>query len=156
MPVVTDLYQSKYLKAADLAGMPKQVVIANATLETFQNEGESVRKVVLHFAGMKPMVINKTNWQILEGAWSNNTDNWLGKQIMLVPSSVSVKGQLHKTIRIEPLPAAAPVTVPQYTAEQLAQMQAALDAAKNAQGNATKQEPAAESGAPLNDGIPHM
>jgi hypothetical protein len=51
MPVVADLYSSKHLKPADLSGKPKTVTIIGVTVEPFQNDGDNVRKAVLHFDG---------------------------------------------------------------------------------------------------------
>ena len=44
MPVISDLYSSKYLKCADLLGKPMTATISGVTVEPFQNDGDNVRK----------------------------------------------------------------------------------------------------------------
>jgi hypothetical protein len=57
MPVIANLYDSKHLKCADLLGKPVTVTISDVTVEAFQNDGDNVRKAVLHFHGnaIKPL-----------------------------------------------------------------------------------------------------
>jgi hypothetical protein len=153
MPNASDLYASKYLKAADLGGVPKTVVIANSTLESFENDGEHVRKLVLHFAGMKSWPVNKTNYKTLSSVWGDNSDAWHGKSIILMPTTVNVKGSQVATIHCTPLVNTPAHIVPTYTPEQLAQMQAAMDAAK---GAPAKTKPASGGKPEFNDEIPHM
>ena len=76
MPVISDLYSSKHLKCADLGGKPVTVTIKDVSVEPFQNDGDNVRKAVLHFHGnvIKPLVVNKTNYVILAHAFGPNTD----------------------------------------------------------------------------------
>ena len=61
--------------------------ISDVTVEPFQNDGDNVRKAVLHFHGnvIKPLVVNKTNYVILAHAFGPNTDTWIGKQIVVCP-----------------------------------------------------------------------
>jgi hypothetical protein len=169
MPVIADLYSSKHLKCADLGGKPLTVTISDVSVEPFQNDGDNVRKAVLHFRGnvTKPLVVNKTNYVILAHAFGPNTDAWVGKQIVVCPSMTPFKGKMVETIRVEPLltpavPAVldggAPPSPPQslvngsgephYTPEEIARMEAAV-----LKHQAAKKETAGTS-APLNDEIP--
>jgi hypothetical protein len=86
MPVISDLYSSKHLKPADLGGKPMTVSIENVTVEPFQNDGDHVRKAVLHFVGnvIKPLVVNKTNYLILAQAFGPNTDACPGSRLSSV------------------------------------------------------------------------
>lgn len=133
MPVISDLYSSKHLKPADLDGKPVTVTIKDVTVETFQNDGENARKAVLHFDGnvIKPLVVNKTNYVILDHAFGPNTDMWIGKQIVVCPSMMPFKGKMVETIRVEPLlmratPAANGSGEQHYTPEEIARMEAAV------------------------------
>jgi hypothetical protein len=103
VPVIADLYSSKHL--IDLGGKPASVSIQGVTVETFQNDGDSVGKAVLHFNGnvIKPLVINKTNYLILSHAFGPNTDAWIGRQIIVSPSMTPFTGKMVETIRVEPL-----------------------------------------------------
>jgi hypothetical protein len=132
MPVISDLYSSKHLKPADLGGRPETVTVKEVTVEAFQNDGDNVRKAVLHFHGngTKPLVVNKTNYLILSHAFGPNTDMWVGKQIVVCPSMTPFKGKMVETIRVEPLltrtaPAVNGSGEPHYTPEEIARMEAA-------------------------------
>ena len=155
MPVISDLYSSKYLKCADLLGKPMTATISDVTVEPFQSDGDNVRKAVLHFHGnvIKPLVVNKTNYVILAHAFGPNTDTWIGKQIVVCPSMTPLKGKMVETIRIEPLltqavSAANGSGEPHYTSEEIARMEAAVS-----KHHAAKKDTAVAS-APLNDEIP--
>jgi hypothetical protein len=155
MPVISDLYSSKHSKPADLGGKPATVTIKEVTVEPFQNDGENVRKAVLHFEGsvIKPLVVNKTNYVILSHAFGANTDKWLGNQIVVCPSMTPFRGKMVETIRIEPLPTRVALAAngsgePDYTPEEIARMEAAV-----LKHQAGKKETTASSG-PLNDEIP--
>src|SRR5215469_5863267 len=88
MPVISELYSSKHLKPADLGGKPVTATIRDVTVDSFQNDGDNVRKAVLHFDGnpIKPLVVNKTNFVVLAHAFGPNTDAWIGRQIVVTPT----------------------------------------------------------------------
>jgi hypothetical protein len=149
------LYSSKHLKPADLGGKPVTVTIKDVTVESFQNDGDHVRKAVLHFEGnvIKPLIVNKTNYLILEHAFGPNTDAWIGKQNVVCPSMTPLKGKMVETIRIEPLLARTPPAVnasseQHYTPEEIARMEAAVMKHKTANSGTVL------TSAPLNDEIP--
>src|SRR5262249_25114106 len=64
-----ELFPSRYLRAADLQGNPRTVVINHVTHEDFKDDGITVKKTILHFngSGTAPVVVNKTNWKMLVG-----------------------------------------------------------------------------------------
>jgi hypothetical protein len=155
MPVISDLYASKHLKPADLGGRPATVTIKDVTVEVFQNDGDNVRKAVLQFEAnvIKPLVVNKTNYVILDHEFGPNTDMWAGKQIVVSPSMTLFKGKMVETIRVESLstriaPAVNGSGEPHYTPEEIARMEAAV-----LKHHAAKNETSVPS-APLNDEIP--
>jgi hypothetical protein len=155
MPVIANLYDSKHLKCADLLGKPVTVTISDVTVEAFQNDGDNVRKAVLHFHGnaIKPLVINKTNYLILAHAFGPNTDAWVKKQIVVCPSMTPFKGKMVETIRVEPLltpavPAVNGSGEPHYTPEEIARMEAAVMKHQAANSGTVL------SSAALNDEIP--
>ena len=69
--------------------------ISEVTVEAFQNDGDNVRKAVVHFHGnvIKPLVVNKTNYVILAHAFGPNTDAWVGKQIIRLAVHDAVQRQ---------------------------------------------------------------
>jgi hypothetical protein len=90
-----ELFPSKYLRAADLQGKPRTVVISHVTHESFKDDGVSVTKTILHFngSGTAPVVVNKTNWKMLVAITGEDDDeNWSGTAIELRSEKVSSKG----------------------------------------------------------------
>ena len=154
MPIPSELYSSKHLKPADLGGKLVTAAIQDVSVEAFPNDGENVRKAVLHFHGnvSKPLVVNKTNYLILAQTFGPNTDTWIGKQIVVSPSMTPFKGKMVETIRIEPLLTRAVPAVngskPHYTSEEIGRMNAAVSKHQAAQKEATA------TSAALNDEIP--
>ena len=81
-------YDSHYLKCTDLQNAPRRVVIASVTLEDLrQATGQRETKIVLSFVGkQKQLVANKTQARTLVDLFGDETDEWAGKAIMLLPS----------------------------------------------------------------------
>jgi hypothetical protein len=105
---MNDLFPSKYLRAADLQGKPRTVVIDHVTHEDFKDDGVTVKKTILHFKGngTAPVVCNKTNWKMLVAISGEDDDeNWAGQKIVLRSEKVSSKGgKIVDSIRIHEAP----------------------------------------------------
>ena len=101
-----DIFPSKYLKAADLAGKPVVVTITSADLEHLKNgSGEEQAKTVLSFAGgKKTLPLNMTNWDSVADICGDDTADWVGKRIELYPTTTTLKGEVKPCIRIRPPP----------------------------------------------------
>ena len=85
MPRVSDLKQSRFLTKNDVM-QPKLVTILSWSHENVAKEGaDPEMKYVLNFNELdKPLVLNTTNGQIIEGiTGSDDLDDWAGKQIVL-------------------------------------------------------------------------
>ena len=58
-----------------------------------EDVGDAERKPVLHFEGKnKGLVLNKTNSRVIAGAYSDDTDPWAGKPLVLFPAVVDFRG----------------------------------------------------------------
>ena len=104
---IDQLYPSRFLRCADLHGKPVRVVIDALKRENIGGEA----KVILSFAGgSKSLILNKTNARVVARALGNETDEWRGKSIVLMPTEVDFKGDLVPAIRVKavPQPTAAP------------------------------------------------
>jgi hypothetical protein len=98
-----DVFQSKYLKAADLDGNPITLTIASATLETLKNpKGEEQKKIVLGFRkAKKTLPPNLTNFEaVVDATGEDDTENWPGHKVELYPSEVQMGGKMVDCIRI--------------------------------------------------------
>src|SRR5262249_10808521 len=100
---VDDLFPSKYFKAeTDLGkeGAELRVTIANIDVEAVGREKE--RRPVLSFRdGIKPLILNKTNFTALQKILGRETSGWPGKQITLVAKTVEYGGGLTLGTRIK-------------------------------------------------------
>lgn len=96
---INDQFPSKYLKAADLNGGEAVVTIKDCVMETL---GED-RRPVLYFAGKeKGVVLNKTNATNISDAYGGDTDEWVGKKVVLYTAYVDFQGRSMEAIRIRP------------------------------------------------------
>jgi hypothetical protein len=105
---INEAFPSKYLKAADLQDREVAVVIGRVEMETIGTD----RRMLLYFNGKdKALVCNKTNATSIAKGYGQDTDNWVGKPIVLFPAHVDFKGESVEAIRIKIKPrtqAAAP------------------------------------------------
>lgn len=107
----SEVYASKVsLKAADLGTSRARVVIDGAELVKF-DEGE---KIVLAFRDKeKTLVLNKTNAGIIEEMLgSDDTDDWMGKSIVLYATKVDFQGKRVAAIRVSDDPRDYPKAKP--------------------------------------------
>lgn len=95
----TDVYPSKYLRAADLNGHEPVVTIDRVDMETLGDD----RKPVVYFKGKdKGVVLNKTNWNAIEEiAGEEDSDNWKGVKVKLIVVKVEFQGKRVPAIRID-------------------------------------------------------
>jgi hypothetical protein len=91
-------FPSKYVKAADLNGRPKQMTMTYAEREKFGN-GES--GLALHFQDEeKALILNKTNATVIRDAYGDDTENWRGRKITLYSEKVSYAGKVMDGVRV--------------------------------------------------------
>lgn len=96
---INDQFPSKFLKAADLNGGEAVVTIKDCIVESI---GEDKRPV-LYFAGKeKGVVLNKTNATNISDAYGGDTDEWVGKKVVLYTAYVDFQGRSMEAIRIRP------------------------------------------------------
>jgi len=99
----SDAFPKKYIKVDDLGGRKITAVIDRVEMEEVGDKD----KPVLYFENdsVKPLVLNNTNWSAIEEiAGSENTDDWSGVKILLVPAKTNYQGNRVPCIRIEAAP----------------------------------------------------
>lgn len=92
-------YQSKYLRADDLP-RPVEATIQAVLLETMydRREKDTIQRLVLAFTGKrKLLVLNKTRAAAMVVLAGDETDNWPGVVVRLLPTTQAGK----PTIAIE-------------------------------------------------------
>ena len=101
---VSELFPSKYLCPADLQGHAIRVTISaveRVKMKDPQTKQDNL-KAVLHFEGkQKGLVLNKTNaFAIADILGDDETDNWVGGQITLYTTQITIGGKKKDCIRI--------------------------------------------------------
>lgn len=98
-----DVYEGKWLKAEHLDEQPRLVTIAKVGDTEFQQkDGTKKRQIVLTFAEYdKPFGLNWTNAKkCAEICDSRDTDDWLGKKVVIYPTEVESFGETVEAIRM--------------------------------------------------------
>ncbi len=103
-----EAFPSNWLAAADLNGSAVKVTIASVEPVKI---GED-EKIGIKFIGKeKGIICNVTNWNAIEDAYGEESDDWIGKEIELYPTRVDLRGKLVDAIRVrtaaQPLPPSA-------------------------------------------------
>lgn len=95
------VFPSNYIKAGDLQGRDVTVTIRECKIEKL---GED-QKLVTYFAGKeKGLVTNRTNADRIAHYHGNDTDGWIGKQIILGTELVTFQGKTSEALRVKGLP----------------------------------------------------
>ena len=109
-----ELFPSKVQKADDYSlNEERTEVIRGVRVETMGNE----RKPVVHFNGAAPLVLNVTNGSTLNAAFGNDTDDWVGRSVVIYRTTTEFQGKVTPCLRlriakgaarqpVEPLPPA--------------------------------------------------
>jgi hypothetical protein len=96
---LTDIYPSKYLKAADLQGKETIAKILEVREEEIGMDKE--HKPILYFHGSnKGLVLNKTNALMIGDHYGDDTDDWQGKPVILYSAWVDFQGRSTQAIRV--------------------------------------------------------
>ena len=98
----SEMYPSKYLKAADLNGNAVKAIIERVELQDVVGQGkERDYKPVLFFQGkQKAIVLNKTNAQAIVDAYGEDTDDWKAKEVEVFPDKTPFQGKVVDCIRV--------------------------------------------------------
>jgi hypothetical protein len=109
MTTITDLFPSKYLKAAD-AEPALTLTIAKVTKETMKNrDGEDEIKPVISFTeSTKSMVLNATNAKVLAELYGETIESWTGQRVTLCSVEVDRSASFRK-------PCASALKPPKWT-----------------------------------------
>ena len=96
---ISTAFPSESLKAADLQGRNILVVIDRVEMRDIGDD----HKPVLFFQGKeKGVVLNKTNSNNVSVAYGDETDEWVGKEVVLFEAIVDFQGRSVPAIRIRP------------------------------------------------------
>ena len=98
------LFPSKYLRAADLKGKDVALVVASVSREDIQMiGGKKEPRVIVRFERTEKMfVANRTNAKTIKAAFGPYTVNWIGKTIVLYPTTTKFGRDDVECIRVRP------------------------------------------------------
>ena len=99
-----DALPGRYLSGDDLDG-EVVVTIDRVVMESFRDPRTRVetRKPVMYFQRAKRgLIVNRTNWRTVADLYGDESDNWTGKRIVLVPAMVDAYGKQTKAVRVRP------------------------------------------------------
>lgn len=101
MPLVSQVYQSRWLKAEDLHGKTVRVKIANVEVETVrQRDGEQTPKIAVSFVGARKLLLcNPTQARALAGMFGDDTDGWIEHEIGLTPDRLANGKETIKVVK---------------------------------------------------------
>lgn len=97
---ISSIYKSNsdYLKAEDIGQNMWTMTVATADVKEFDN-GD--RKIVLTFDDFdKVLPLNATNARAISDIYGKDTEQWIGKEIMLFTMPVDFQGKMVQAIRI--------------------------------------------------------
>lgn len=98
---INEAFPSKYLKAADLEEGGKHVTITSVVEEEVGRDREM--RPIMYFEGEeKGIVLNKTNATNIAKMYGYETEDWVGKRVLLGTAWVDFQGQSTESIRIYP------------------------------------------------------
>jgi len=96
---LNEIYPSKsdHLKAADLKGSSVKCVIESMDIAEFDNGN----KAVLKFKDKdKTLVLNKTNARKIGEYYGEDTDGWMGKEIVVYPDKTEFNNNMVDCLRV--------------------------------------------------------
>jgi hypothetical protein len=94
-------YPKRFLAAADVKERPRVAVISRLAKEEVGKGDEATEKWALFFEdGVKPIILNRTNWEILEDAFGDS-DDWPGHKVKIKCARTLFQGKMTDCIRLE-------------------------------------------------------
>lgn len=104
---LSEMFPSRYLAPQDLRGREVPVIIRGVEYDEMRDprSGKRISKPVVYFEKKtKGLVLNKTNaFAIGEIVGSEDTRDWLGREIVLYPTRTIVAGTERDCVRVKPL-----------------------------------------------------
>jgi hypothetical protein len=95
-----DAFPSKFLRSADVKTKPIVATVSHVEMQLIGQGQDQVKKPVLIFDDeTKPMILNRTNFEILEGILGDS-DNWSGNQVKISCGPVRFQGKTVDGLRI--------------------------------------------------------
>jgi hypothetical protein len=98
----SEAFPSRYLQTASVKAQPFTAVISGVTMEKVGQGVDQKTKPVLHLEGQRPMVLNKSNFDVLCNAFGDS-DEWNGHKVKVYTARVAYAGKMVDGLRVEPI-----------------------------------------------------
>ena len=94
-------FPSKWLSADDLGTREFTMTIRDVKVENMSPHGEQDNKPVIYFENAKKgLSLNVTNNQTLMGAFGHESNDWVGKEVILYAVDTQFKGRATRGVRV--------------------------------------------------------
>jgi hypothetical protein len=101
MVKISETFPSRFLKAPDLQGEDRKVVIQGVVNEKLGvGPDASLKPVVTYRGWIKVQPLNKSVSNFVAGALGDDSDNWIGKHVILYEATESFQGTPHQVVKI--------------------------------------------------------
>ena len=101
MPKMHQMFPSRWLAAADLEDQDRTYTITDVTQELIGQGEDQDHKWVVSFREVdKGLVLNKTNATSQASCLGDDTDDWLGRKVVLYSTEVQFSGRMVEAIRV--------------------------------------------------------
>ena len=102
MANVNDIYPSKWMRAADLKGASHRITIQDVDTGLIGEGDAAKQQIILELRGdWKPLGLNKTNAQAIAELFGEDTDDWIGQEVVVFPTRVDFSGKMVDAIRVD-------------------------------------------------------
>jgi hypothetical protein len=99
----SDAFPSRYLQTATVKAKPVVATISHVEMELVGHGAEQKRKPVLHLEDEKPVVLNRTNFEALAGAFGDDSGEWPGHKIKVYAARTQFGGKSMDGLRVDPI-----------------------------------------------------
>lgn len=98
------MFDRDYIGAWDLGGKDVTVTISDVKAgELTGSGGKKAKKPVIYFEGKeKAMACNKTNGKVIAGMYGTDTRKWVGRKIVIYPTTTTFGSEQMECIRVRP------------------------------------------------------
>ena len=101
---MTDYLTSNYINAESIASDVRiEATIASVRSREFEEKGEVKVKPVVYLDTGEGVVLNQTRLRRLVAAYGPNSDNWIGKTIVISRGSTLYEGKTVPAVHIDPI-----------------------------------------------------
>ena len=112
-----NLHPSRFIRSSDIDG-DKRSTIDRIDFEMVGQGSEAEEKPVVFFSGMNQgLVLNRTNSESIADLFGEDTDDWVGKDVVLYRDRVRFGAKMVDAVRIKAVDRQAAVLTPDLAGE---------------------------------------